>query len=242
MTHRNPAPSNGILFEAVGLAKEYDDGRVPALRGLDFRIAEGEFVSIVGPSGCGKTTLLNLLGLLDTPSEGTLSYRGISVQDMPNPAAYRAREIGFIFQAFHLLPTFTVEENVQIPMFGVPSSRAARKARAVELLESVGLSHRLDHLPVKLSGGERQRAAIARSLVNRPGILLADEPTGNLDSKNSAHIMQLLIRLQQEYRATLVLVTHDQEIARHAPRVIRMKDGKILSDETAPESPVTSPV
>ena len=242
MTCSNPAPGNGILFEAVGLTKEYDDGRVPALRGLDFRIAEGEFVSIVGPSGCGKTTLLNLLGLLDTPSAGSLLYRGISVHEMPSPAAYRAREIGFIFQAFHLLPTFTVEENVQIPMFGVPSSRAGRKARAAELLESVGLSHRLDHLPVKLSGGERQRAAIARSLVNRPGILLADEPTGNLDSKNSAHIMQLLTRLQQQNRATLVFVTHDQEIARHAPRVIRMRDGKIVSDETSPESPVASPV
>ena len=235
-------PPNGILFEAAGLTKEYDDGRVPALRGIDFRIAAGEFVSIVGPSGCGKTTLLNMLGLLDRPTSGTLSYRGQALHDLPNPASYRAREIGFIFQSFHLLPTFTVEENVQIPMFGLPWSRAERKSRAAELLESVGLGHRMDHLPVKLSGGERQRAAIARSLVNRPGILLADEPTGNLDSKNTGHIMQLLLRLQQEHRVTLILVTHDQEIARHAPRVIRMRDGKIVTDDTAPESAVASPV
>lgn len=242
MPPSTPSPADGILFEAVGLTKEYDDGRVPALRGLDFRIAEGEFVSIVGPSGCGKTTLLNLLGLLDMPTSGVLHYRGLAVQEMPDPARYRAREIGFIFQAFHLLPNFTIEENVQIPMFGVPSSGAERRARAVELLESVGLSHRLDHLPVKLSGGERQRAAIARSLANRPGILLADEPTGNLDSKNSAHIMDLLTRLQREHRVTLVIVTHDLEIARHAPRVIKIKDGQILTDDTAPEASEAAPV
>ncbi|MBU3665317.1 MAG: ABC transporter ATP-binding protein [Chthoniobacterales bacterium] len=222
--------SNGVLFEAAGLAKEYDDGRVPALQGLDFSIRDGEFVSIVGPSGCGKTTLLNILGLLDAPSGGVLRYRGRSLQELQDPAAYRAREIGFIFQSFHLLPTFTIEENVQIPTFGLTIPRCERRKRAAELLESVGLGHRMDHLPVKLSGGERQRAAIARSLVNRPSILLADEPTGNLDSKNSAHIMELLIRLQQEHRATLVLVTHDLEIASHAQRVLRMKDGRIVSD------------
>lgn len=224
--------NNDILFEAVGLVKEYDDGRVPALCGVDFCIRQGEFVSIVGPSGCGKTTLLNMLGLLDTPSAGELRYRGEPLRKLRNPAGYRAREIGFIFQSFHLLPTFTIDENVQIPTFGLSVSHGDRKHRAAELLKSVGLDHRMDHLPVKLSGGERQRAAIARSLVNRPSILLADEPTGNLDSTNSAHIMELLLRLQRERKVTLVLVTHDAGIAGHAPRVIRMKDGHIVSDQT----------
>ena len=160
--------------------------------------------------------------------------------DLPDPEDFRAREIGFIFQAFHLLPTFTVEENVQIPMVGQPWTRAERKARAADLLEAVGLSHRLRHLPVKLSGGERQRAAIARSLVNRPRVLLADEPTGNLDSRNAALVMELLDRLQREYRATLILVTHDVEVARHASRLIHMKDGRILLDGPS-ESHVVSP-
>jgi putative ABC transport system ATP-binding protein len=224
-----PAPGD-VLYEASGLTKGYDDGRVPALRGIDLRIRQGEFVAIVGPSGCGKTTLLNMLGLLDRPTEGSLRFRGRDLSTVPDPAGYRAREIGFIFQSFHLLPNFTIEENVQMPMFGVAGTSAARRARAVELLESVGLSHRLDHLPVKLSGGERQRAAIARSLANRPAILLADEPTGNLDSKNSAHVMELLMHLRGEHEVTLVMVTHDRELARHASRQVEIRDGQIVSD------------
>lgn len=222
-------PSGEIVYQASGLTKEYDDGRVAALRGIDLTIEHGEFVSIVGPSGCGKTTLLNMLGLLDRPSSGKLHFRGRDLSAIGDPAAYRAREIGFIFQSFHLLPNFTVEENVQIPMFGLPCSPRERRARAVELLEAVGLGHRLGHLPVKLSGGERQRAAIARSLANRPAILLADEPTGNLDSKNSAHVMDILLRLRGEHRVTLVMVTHDQELARHGTRIIRIKDGQIVA-------------
>ena len=223
-------PSGEILYEASGLTKEFDDGRVAALRGIDLRICRGEFVSIVGPSGCGKTTLLNMLGLLDRPTAGTLRFRGTDLDALGDHASYRAREIGFIFQSFHLLPNFTVEENVQMPMFGLPGSPAQRRARAVELLEAVGLGHRLDHLPVKLSGGERQRAAIARSLANRPAILLADEPTGNLDSKNSAQVMDILLRLREEHRVTLVMVTHDQELARHGTRTIRIKDGEIVPE------------
>ena len=219
-----------VLFEAAGLTKDYDDGRVAALRGIDMAIRHGEFVSIVGPSGCGKTTLLNMLGLLDRPSRGTLLFRGRDLTAMDDPAAYRAREIGFIFQSFHLLPNFTIEENVQMPMFGLPGSAASRRARAVELLEAVGLGHRLNHLPVKLSGGERQRAAIARSLANRPSILLADEPTGNLDSENSGHVMEILRRLRDEQRVTLVMVTHDHDLARHGTRIIRIKDGRIVTD------------
>jgi len=224
-------PGPEVIYEASRLTKEFDDGRVAALRGIDLRISHGEFVSIVGPSGCGKTTLLNMLGLLDRPTSGALRFRGRDLAALGDPAAYRAREIGFIFQSFHLLPNFTIEENVQMPMFGRPGSPAERRARAVELLEAVGLGHRLDHLPVKLSGGERQRAAIARSLANKPAILLADEPTGNLDSKNSAHVMEILLRLREQHQVTLVMVTHDQELARHGTRAVRIKDGQIVSDD-----------
>ena len=150
--------------------------------------------------------------------------------DDPNPATYRAREIGFIFQAFHLLPTFTAAENVQIPMFEIDRSVSERRERAIELLKLVGLENRLDHFPSKLSGGERQRVAIARSLANGPSLLLADEPTGNLDSENAHSVLELIIRLQQEQGRTMVLVTHDPTIAERAGRILRMKDGQIVSD------------
>jgi ABC-type lipoprotein export system ATPase subunit len=223
-------PPGEVVYQAEGLTKEFDDGRVAALRGVDLTIRHGEFVSIVGPSGCGKTTLLNMLGLLDRPSSGKLHFRGRDLTSIDDAASYRAREIGFIFQSFHLLPNFTIEENVQMPMFGLPGTPRERRARALELLEAVGLGHRLGHLPVKLSGGERQRAAIARSLANRPAILLADEPTGNLDSKNSAHVMDILLRLREEHRVTLVMVTHDRELARHGTRMVRIMDGQIVAD------------
>ena len=174
------------VFQAIGLKKEYDDGKVAALRGVDFKIEGGEFVAITGPSGCGKSTLLSMLGSLDKPSAGSLTYRGQSIPDLADPPAFRAREIGFIFQAFHLLNTFNVLENVQVPMFEAGWTRAQREARAIELLRLVGLDHRLAHFPTTLSGGERQRVAIARSMANRPGVILADEPTGNLDSTNAS--------------------------------------------------------
>lgn len=223
--------SSVAVFDAVGLKKDYDDGQVQALRGADFQIHEGEFVAIVGQSGSGKSTLLQMLGALDKPSGGTLHYRGASLPDLPDLSAYRAREIGFIFQAFHLLPTFTALENVQIPMFETELSISERKRRAASLLESVGLGHRLHHYPSKLSGGERQRVAIARSLANQPGVLLADEPTGNLDSENASRILDLIAELHSQHRMTLVLVTHDMGIAGRASRTIRMKDGHIESDE-----------
>jgi ABC-type lipoprotein export system ATPase subunit len=235
MKQASPASESAVaapcLFEADGLKKEFDEGQVQALRGVDFRIAAGEFVAVVGPSGCGKTTLLQLLGALDHPTSGTLRYRGTSIADLSDPAAYRAREIGFIFQAFHLLPTFTAIENVQIPMFENGDPQRKRRERAHALLHAVGLEHRLDHFPAKLSGGERQRVAIARSLANGPSVLLADEPTGNLDSENAQTILELVVRLQLEQHMTLVLVTHDMEIAGHASRVIQMKDGRIVRDK-----------
>src|SRR5262249_853094 len=183
------ATSNSV-FDAKGIEKKFDDGQVRALRGVNFRVMQGEFLAVTGPSGCGKTTLLQLLGALDRPSAGTLLYRGRSIPDLPDPSNYRAREIGFIFQAFHLLPTFpslptiTGPGNVQMTTLETALPPSERKDRATTLLRSVGLEHRLGHFPAKLSGGERQRVAIARSLANGPSVLLADEPTGNLDSKN----------------------------------------------------------
>lgn len=218
------------VFEAIGLKKEFDGGQVQALRGVNFRIGRGEFVAVIGPSGCGKTTLLQMLGAVDRPSAGSLFYRGESLPDLPEPATYRAREIGFVFQAFHLLPTFTALENVQIPMFETERPLSERKEHALELLKAVGLENRAGHFPAKLSGGERQRVAIARSLANGPSVLLADEPTGNLDSENARHILELLARLQRERNMTLVLVTHDMSIARRASRAIQMKDGQIVFD------------
>ncbi|MGB8168190.1 MAG: ABC transporter ATP-binding protein [Chthoniobacteraceae bacterium] len=224
------ALSGEVVFEAIGLRKHYDDGQVQALRGLDFRISQGEFVAVIGPSGCGKTTLLQMLGALDRPSDGDLLYRGKSLTGIEDAPGYRAHEIGFIFQSFHLLPTFTAEENVQIPMFESERTRPERQTRAKELLNSVGLGKRVGHFPSKLSGGERQRVAIARSLANRPSVLLADEPTGNLDSENAGQILELLSLLHREQKMTLVLVTHDMGIARRAERAIQMKDGRIVFD------------
>ncbi len=219
-----------FIFEAEGITKTFDDGQVQALRGVSFRVAPGEFLAVTGPSGCGKTTLLQMLGALDRPTKGTLLYRGNSIPDLDDPSRYRALEIGFIFQAFHLLPTFTALENVQIPMFESRIPHSERRDRAVNLLESVGLAPRLNHFPATLSGGERQRVAIARSLANSPSVLLADEPTGNLDSENARLILELIIRLHREQDMTLVLVTHDMSIARRASRTIQMKDGRIVSD------------
>lgn len=218
------------VFEAVGLEKEFDEGQVQALRGVDFKITDGEFVAIVGPSGSGKTTLLQMLGTLDQPSAGMLKYRGESLLDLPDPAAYRAHEIGFVFQAFHLLPTFTAVENVQIPMFENRKSRTERKTRALKLLKAVGLEQRVNHFPAKLSGGERQRVAIARSLANSPSVLLADEPTGNLDSESTKHVLDLLTSLHHDRRMTLILVTHDMTVAGRASRALQMMDGRIVFD------------
>ena len=224
------AAGSDYVFECVGLKKEFDDGQVQALRGVDLQIAKDEFVAIVGPSGSGKTTLLQMLGALDRPTAGTLAYRGGSLLDLADPAAYRAHEIGFIFQAFHLLPTFTASENVQIPMFEDRQSAAARRTRALELLKAVGLEQRVNHFPAKLSGGERQRVAIARSLANSPSVLLADEPTGNLDSESAKHVLDLLTSFHHERRMTLILITHDMSIAKRASRAIQMKDGKVVFD------------
>jgi ABC-type lipoprotein export system ATPase subunit len=218
------------LIEARGLRRTFDEGRVEALRGVSFVINEGEFVAIQGPSGSGKSTLLQMLGALDAPTDGEMLFRGKSLDLRGDMTTFRARTVGFIFQSFHLLPTLSAIENVQIPMFEMAWSMQERRERAKSLLDAVGLGDRLDHLPPKLSGGERQRVAIARSLANEPSLLLADEPTGNLDSVNADKILELLENIHQERGMTLIVVTHDAVVSSHAQRVLQMKDGKIVSD------------
>jgi putative ABC transport system ATP-binding protein len=236
-----PTVTAPLAYEANGLRKEYDGGRVQALRGVDFQIGAGEFVSVIGASGSGKSTLLNLLGALDQPTAGSLLYHGKPLAEIGDPAAYRAREIGFIFQSFQLLPAFTAVENVQMPMLETSLKPRARRERALELLASVGLPDRCDHRPEELSGGERQRVAIARSLANSPSVLLADEPTGNLDSKTAAAILELICGIQAQHQMTLVVVTHDMGVAGHASRTLEMKDGVVVSGGRAPDSPAADP-
>lgn len=213
------------ILTAQDLVKHYPDGDVHALRGVSLAIAGGESVAITGPSGCGKSTLLHLLGGLDRPTAGTVLYRGRALADL-DIDRYRAREIGFVFQSFHLLPTLTALENVQIPMFEGAIPRRSRAGLAESLLAEVGLGHRRNHRPLKLSIGERQRVAIARALANSPSLLLADEPTGNLDSQSQDDVIRLLGKLKAERGLTLVIVTHSAEVAQAADRRVRLRDGR----------------
>jgi putative ABC transport system ATP-binding protein len=211
------------------LCKSYDEGRIEALRGVDLCIAEGEYLAITGASGSGKSTLLQLLGGLDIPTSGEVLFQNAALGAAVGLDAYRAHKVGFIFQAFYLLPTLRAIENVQVPMLAVSESARNRAERAEGLLCEMGLKDRLNQYPNELSAGERQRVAIARALANDPAILLADEPTGNLDSVNSARIMEMLIGIHQRRGMTLVVVTHENEIANAAPRHIRIRDGRIAS-------------
>jgi putative ABC transport system ATP-binding protein len=221
-----------ILLRAENVSRVYSDGGVAALVDCSLSIRRGEYVAIVGPSGSGKSTLLNLLGALDAPTSGRVLFEEQPLSEMGNLDTLRARKIGFIFQSFHLLPTLTALENVQIPMFeGPPRSAAERVKKARELLETVGLSHRAGHLPSRLSVGERQRTAIARALANSPPLLLADEPTGNLDSRSGSDILDLFDQLHREYGVTLIVITHSGEVARRAQKVITIRDGRIVADE-----------
>jgi putative ABC transport system ATP-binding protein len=220
---------NDCLLEASNATKHYDDGRIQALRGVDLAVTAGEFVAITGPSGSGKSTLLHLFGGLDQPTTGEIRYRGQNMANAFDLDSYRSRRVGFIFQAFHLLPTLRAVENVQIPMFETKLSLREREEKAASLLREVGLEHRLRQYPNQLSAGERQRAAIARSLANDPEILLADEPTGNLDSENSDKIMALLTGIQAKRNMVLVVVTHEAAIAQMAQRTIHLRDGRIAS-------------
>lgn len=229
------SPGASPAIELAAVSRTYRAGRpeaVPALQNIDLAIAPGEFVSVEGPSGCGKTTLLNLMGLLDTATEGEVRWDGRPVGTRPERerARLRLEGVGFIFQRFYLLPTLTARENVELPMRALRVPRAERTRRASELLDEVGLRGKERSFPHQLSGGEEQRIAVARALGNRPGVLLADEPTGELDSANAAAILDLIERVRADRDATLVLVTHNPEVARHARRHLTMKDGRIASD------------
>ena len=228
------APSKEWVIVTRGLKREYDMGGeiVRALRGVDIAIRRNEYVAIMGPSGSGKSTLMNLIGCLDTPNEGEYWLNGAMVSTMSDDALARVRnkEIGFVFQTFNLLPRATALHNVELPLVyaGVPSEE--RKRRAREALERVQLGNRMDHRPNELSGGQRQRVAIARALVNNPSILLADEPTGNLDSQTSEEIMRVFESLASQGQ-TVIMVTHEPDIAAHARRVVVLRDGVIASDD-----------
>ena len=207
--------------------KGFEDGRIHALEDVSLRIEPGEFVLLTGASGCGKSTLLNLIGALDRPDAGSIVVDGQHLERLDDPSGYRAATVGFVFQAHNLMPTLSALENVQIPMIGRHLARREREARARELLGEVGLSERTHASPQTLSGGERQRVAIARALANRPKLLLADEPTGALDSETGAQIIALLERLRGQYGMTILLVTNDVELAGLGDRAFHMRDGRL---------------
>jgi putative ABC transport system ATP-binding protein len=229
------------LIEMEGVTKVYRMGEedVHALRGVSFSVEKGEYLGIMGPSGSGKSTLMNLVGCLDTPSGGSYRLNGHEVASMGDDelAGIRNREIGFVFQTFNLLPRTAAVAQVELPLVYSGVSKRERHERAVEALRAVGLGDRMTHQPNELSGGQRQRVAVARALVNRPSILLADEPTGNLDSKTGADIMTLFDKLNRDGN-TIVLVTHEEHIAEHARRIVRLLDGRIVDDSgNAPRAP-----
>jgi ABC-type lipoprotein export system ATPase subunit len=228
-----------IVMDGIQKTYKVGDVEVPVLRDISLRIEPGEFVALMGPSGCGKSTLMNIMGLLDTPDGGSYALEGKEVAGLDDDtlSAMRSLKIGFVFQSFNLLPRARADENVALPL--IYTERGGDPARAAELLRLVGLGERTHHRPSQLSGGQQQRVAIARALINDPAILLADEPTGNLDTKSSEEIMLLFQELNRQGR-TVVLVTHAPETARYAKRVIRLKDGQVVGDGPADEVAATT--
>lgn len=228
---------NSFLIEIEDIGREYIIGseKIHALKSVSLQIKKGEFVALMGPSGSGKSTLMNLLGCLDTPTKGSYILNGINVSEMTEDelAEVRNKEIGFVFQTFNLLPKSTALENVALPLIYAGFNKSTRIKRAMIALENVGLGNRVDHRPNELSGGQRQRVAVARALINDPSIILADEPTGNLDTKTSIEIMGLLEDIHAKGN-TIILVTHEEDIAQHAHRIVRMRDGLIEDDYPNP--------
>jgi putative ABC transport system ATP-binding protein len=228
------SPNDGLIVQASGVHKIYHTGQVsvPALRGVDLSVWRGEMVAIMGPSGSGKTTLLNCLSGLDTADEGKITIEGVSLPGMTDRerTAYRARRMGFVFQFYNLLPVLSAVENVELPLLVSGVRLGEARKRALESLAQVGLAQRANHRPAELSGGERQRTTIARALVNRPALVWADEPTGDLDSETADEIMDVLVDLNREQQLTFILVTHDRRVGARCGRIVRMRDG-LIEDE-----------
>jgi putative ABC transport system ATP-binding protein len=220
----------GPILVAEHLVKTYDRGRVRALDGLDLSVEYGEFLSVVGPSGSGKSTLLHMLGALDRPDSGRIMLEGRDLAGQKRLDRVRARSIGFVFQLHNLLPALTARQNVESPLRALGVGRRQRRQRAAALLETVDLGDRLDHRPGELSGGERQRVAVARAVANEPRVILADEPTGDLDREAGLRIMELLAELRREHGLTVVLVTHNPDLAATAPRTVRVLDGRVVAN------------
>ncbi len=230
--------SEAAAISISGVVKTFENGRLRALDGVDLVVRKGEFVAIVGPSGCGKSTLLHLIAALDRPDEGTIVVAGHDLAAARRLNEYRARDVGMVFQLDNLLPTLTASENVQVPMFGQGRPGRERRRRADALLAMVGLAGRTRNRPPQLSGGERQRVAIARALANSPAILLADEPTGRLDSTSGRRVLELLEEIRREQGITVILVTHDPAIAARADRIVEMLDGRIAGGAGAADGGV----
>jgi len=234
-----PAPETSLrddlIIQATGVQKVYHTGTVSvtALRGVDLSVRRGEMVAVMGPSGCGKTTLLNCLSGLDTPDEGQIAIEGVSLSGMSDRerTSYRARRMGFVFQFYNLLPVLSAVENVELPLLVSGVRLGEARKRALESLAQVGLAQRANHRPAELSGGERQRTTIARALVNRPALVWADEPTGDLDSETASEIMDVLVDLNREQGLTFILVTHDRGVGARCGRIVRMRDGLVVGEQ-----------